>query len=85
MVTKKWYQSKTVWLNILGTFIAILGYFTPDVLLTIGLDPIKFTAIISLVVTIGNVLLRSKGQPTVISTEKAGTPVPEKTTIPTNH
>ncbi len=34
---KKWYQSKTIWFNILAIFIAIAGYFTGVVDINAGL------------------------------------------------
>lgn len=49
---KKWYQSKTVWFNILGLVIAIAGELS-------SMFPAGNVAkIAGIVITIGNVLLR---------------------------
>ena len=78
MLTKKWYQSKTVIINILASILSILGFITPDLLTSIGLNPERFMAIVGIITAIINVILRAGGQPTVISTEPKGTYVPEK-------
>ena len=78
MLTKKWYQSKTVILNVLATMLSLLGFITPDLLAAVGLNPEKFMAIVGAVTAIINVILRAGGQPTVISTAPAGSYVHEK-------
>ena len=78
MLTKKWYQSKTVIINVLATVLSVLGFITPELLTTLGLNPEKFISIVGVITAIINVILRSGGQPTVISTEPKGTYVPEK-------
>ena len=79
MLTKKWYQSKTVWLNLIASILAVLGYFNAPLLISLGIaDPTKFLSIIGVVTTILNLILRAGGQPTVISTQKVGSYVPIK-------
>ena len=79
MLTKKWYQSKTVWLNLVASILGVLGYFNAPVLISLGIaDPTKFLSIIGVVTTILNLILRSGGQPTVISTKPVGSFVPTK-------
>ena len=73
MQTKKWYQSKTMWLNIVAVIVSITGYLTPELLISIGFsNPTKFLTIIGTIVAIANVILRAgKVQP--ISTMPSGT------------
>lgn len=79
MYTKKWYQSKTVWLNLIASLLGILGYFNADLLLSIGVtNPAKFISIIGVITTIGNVILRAGGQPTIISAKQVGTYIQKK-------
>lgn len=78
MLTKKWYQSKTVIINLLATIVGVLGYITPELLATLGLNPEKFISIVGVIIAIINVILRAGGQPTVISTAPKGSYVPEK-------
>lgn len=58
MQTKAWYQSKTVWLNLITTAILILGIFTA----ALSSSPEPFSAwvpwLIGIVVAILNVVMR---------------------------
>lgn len=79
MLTKKWYQSKTVWLNLIASLLGILAFLNADLLKSLGItDPSKLLSVIGIITTIGNLILRSGGQPTVISTRPAGDFVPLK-------
>jgi|GEM_PF-1488681 len=79
MLTKKWYQSKTVWLNLIASVLGVLGYFNAPLLVSLGItDPTKLLSIIGVVTTILNLVLRAGGQPTVISTKSVGSYVPIK-------
>lgn len=73
MQTKKWYQSKTIWLNIVAVIVAITGYLTPALLTSIGFsNPTKFLTIVGTIVAIANVILRA-GTIQPISTKPSGT------------
>ena len=52
---KTWWQSRTVWVNVVATLFAVLGTFK---LLPIGLDQDTIVTAIMGVVAIANVVLR---------------------------
>lgn len=56
---KKWYQSKTIWLNVIAALVAILGLFNQETLAGLGIStPEKFLTIIGTITTIFNIILR---------------------------
>lgn len=55
---KKWFHSKTIWLNIIASLLAILGLFDQKTLLALGLSSEKFLTIIGTITTMLNIILR---------------------------
>ncbi len=59
MNTKKWYQSKTIWLNAISAILATIGIFNQDLLIGLGFtNPTKFLAILGSITTVLNIILR---------------------------
>lgn len=57
---KKWYQSKTIWTNIIAGIIAIIGILDENFLKSIGFtDPTKFLAVVGGITTVLNIILRA--------------------------
>jgi len=62
MATKKWYKSKTMWVNAIGFILASLELIDVNILGVIGVkDPIKAMAIIGLAASLLNLYLRTLG------------------------
>lgn len=61
---KNWYQSKTLWFNILTTLVAVIGEVTKTLPLNAGT-----TKIFGIILVVGNMLLRLVTN-TAIGTEK---------------
>lgn len=56
---KKWYQSKTIWTNVIAFTIALLGLFNEQFLNSIGIvDTAKFLALVGTFTTFANIVLR---------------------------
>lgn len=56
---KKWYKSKTIWLNLIAAAIALLGIFDEALLSLLGItNTSKFLAIIGALTTALNILMR---------------------------
>ena len=65
MATKQWYQSKTVWLNVIGCILAVLALASQ----TFPMDE----HIVVFVVGVGNILLRVlEGKPIMVGGKKLG-------------
>lgn len=84
MLTKKWWQSKTMWLNIGAIFstisIGAADYFSKGTLQNMGVhNPGIVATGIGIVAGLLNMKLRKSGQNTVISTLPAGSMAPGKT------
>lgn len=66
MNTKKTWQSKTIWANVIAILITLTGLMTPETLLLIGIDnTTKFIGIMTLIVAAINIVLRH-GEPVPI-------------------
>ncbi|KAA5532642.1 hypothetical protein F0919_17835 [Taibaiella lutea] len=56
---KKWFQSKTIWANLLAAVLAMLALVDSNLLTAIGIeDKTKYLAIVGTVTTAVNILLR---------------------------
>lgn len=56
---KRWYESKTMWVNALSALVTILGYFNQDLLSSLGFqNPAKFLAVVATITTVVNLFLR---------------------------
>lgn len=56
---KKWYQSKTIWVNILSATLGALSIFNADFLHSIGITSAGALAILGAITTFLNVILRA--------------------------
>ena len=57
---KKWFKSRTIWVNILGAVAGSLAIVDNNLLVAIGIkDPAKYLTIIGAVVTLSNLYLRT--------------------------
>lgn len=77
METKKWWQSKTNWLNIVAVVVAILLLVDKDLLSAFGVaheSQEKITKVLSIIIAAYNIYLRS-GVQSPISTLPSGTEV----------
>lgn len=80
MQTKKWYESKTIWLNLVSTVLAVLGIIDANVLHLLGVsNPASFLGVLGVITTILNIILRS-GNVKPISNKPSGTFLPPNTT-----
>jgi uncharacterized membrane protein len=67
---KKWYQSKTMWVNIIAAILGIIPIIDNELLTAIGvLDSTRYLAVVGVVTTILNVILRTITK-TAITTKK---------------
>mgnify|MGYP006935517487 FL=1 len=56
---KRWYESKTMWVNSLSALVTILGYFNQDLLSSLGFqNTAKFLAVVATITTVVNLFLR---------------------------
>ena len=56
---KKWYQSKTIWLNAIALILSFMPLLDENTLIAIGLtNPTKYLTIIGLLTAFLNVILR---------------------------
>ena len=77
MTTKKWYQSKQNWLNILMGILGVTVLINDDILTSLGLPEKSKAAVLSIIGAvniIGNLILRN-GVMSPISTLPSGTKV----------
>ncbi len=59
MFTKKIWQSKTFWVNIVALLVTISGLFTPELLATFGVNnPEKFLSVMGTIIAVANIILR---------------------------
>jgi hypothetical protein len=58
--SKKWYKSKTIWVNLIAALLGITPIIDIDFLRLIGVgEPTKYFAIVGAVTTVLNVVLRT--------------------------
>lgn len=56
---KKWYNSKTIWLNLISLLIAITGLISEDLLKSFGItNATNYLIVIGFINGVGNVILR---------------------------
>lgn len=56
---KKWYNSKTIWLNLVSLLIAVTGLINEDLLKSLGItNTTKYLIVIGFVNGVGNMILR---------------------------
>lgn len=51
---KKWYQSRTIWLNLISIFVEV-----GNMLLTNPIIPVQFTGYLTIIVNVLNIVLRT--------------------------
>ena len=72
---KKWYQSKTIWANIIAGLLSLIALFDATTLALLGIEnTTKYLGILGLITTVVNLILRAitnKG----IGNENSGTDI----------